>query len=118
MLEPYLQKWGLTPAGDPIRTRTSQLLPVLSQGQPAMLKVTADADERHGHLLMRWWAGNGAARVLAYDDGAVLLERAIGPGSLVTLANEGQDQDATRIICDVARQLHASRGVPPPVWCR
>jgi streptomycin 6-kinase len=114
MLEPYLQKWGLTPAGDPIRTRTSQLLPVLSQGQPAMLKVTDDADERHGHLLMRWWAGNGAARVLAYDDGAVLLERATGPGSLVTLANEGKDQDATRIICGVARQLHAPRGAPPP----
>jgi streptomycin 6-kinase len=22
-----------------------------------MLKVTDDADEKHGHLLMRWWAG-------------------------------------------------------------
>ena len=80
-----------------------------------MLKVTDEADERHGHLLMRWWAGNGAARVLAYDDGAVLLERATGPGSLVTLANEGKDQDATRIICGVARQLHAPRGAPPQV---
>ncbi|WP_425493299.1 aminoglycoside phosphotransferase family protein [Microvirga zambiensis] len=39
-------------------------MPVLFQGQPAMLKVTDAADERHGHLLMRWWAGNGAARVL------------------------------------------------------
>ena len=114
MLEPYLQTWGLIPAGDPIRTRTSQLLPVLSQGQPAMLKVTNDADERHGHLLMRWWAGNGAAKVLAYDDGAVLLERATGSGSLVRLADDGQDEAATRIICDVARQLHAPRKAPPP----
>ena len=118
MLEPYLQTWGLIPAGDPIRTRTSQLLPVLSQGQPAMLKVTNDADERHGHLLMRWWAGNGAAKVLAYDDGAVLLERATGSGSLVRLADDGQDEAATRIICDVARQLHAPRKAPPPAWCR
>ena len=46
-----------SPAGDLIVTRTSQLLPVLFHGQPAMLKVTGDADERHGHLLMRWWAG-------------------------------------------------------------
>jgi streptomycin 6-kinase len=83
-----------------------------------MLKVTDAADETHGHLLMRWWAGNGAAQVLAHDDGAVLLERATGPRSLVTLAEEGLDAEATQIICDVARQLHAPRGSPPPVWFR
>ena len=118
MLDPYLRKWGLTPAGDLIVTHTSQLLPVRYQGQPAMLKVTDAEDERHGHLLMRWWAGHGAAQVLAYDDGAILLEQATGPRSLVTWANEGLDAEATRIICDVARQLHALRGAPPPVWCR
>ncbi len=64
MLEPYLRQWGLVATGDLIVTRTGQLVPVLFQGQPAMLKVTDAADERHGHLLMRWWAGNGAARVL------------------------------------------------------
>jgi len=67
MLEPYLRQWGLTPAGELIVAQTSQLLPVLSQGQSAMLKVTGDADERHGHLLMRWWAGTGAARMLPHD---------------------------------------------------
>jgi streptomycin 6-kinase len=113
MLGSYLQKWDLTSAGEPIVTHTSQLLPVLSQGQPAMLKVTDDVDEKHGHLLMRWWAGEGAARVLAFDDSAILLERATGPRSLVTLANEGLDAEATRIICEVARQLHARRGGPP-----
>jgi streptomycin 6-kinase len=113
MLESYVQKWGLIPAGEPIVTHTSQLLPVLSQGQPAMLKVTDDADEKHGHLLMRWWAGEGAARVLAFDDSAILLERATGPRSLVTLANEGLDAEATQIICDVARQLHAPQGALP-----
>jgi streptomycin 6-kinase len=114
MLDPYLLKWGLTPAGEPIVTHTSQLLPVLFHGQPAMLKVTDDTDEKHGHLLMRWWAGNGAAQVLAFDDSAILLEQAAGPRSLVTLANEGLDAEATRIICGVAHQLHASRGAPPP----
>jgi streptomycin 6-kinase len=79
-----------------------------------MLKVTDDADEKHGHLLLQWWAGHGAARVLAHDDGAVLLERATGSRSLVALANEGRDDEATRIICDVARQLHAPRKAPPP----
>ena len=118
MLGSYLQKWDLTSAGEPIVTHTSQLLPVWHQGQSAMLKVTDAEDERHGHLLMRWWAGNGAAQVLAYDDGAILLERATGPRSLVILANEGLDAEATQIICDVARQLHAPRGALPSVWCR
>ena len=114
MLEPYLRKWGLTPAGELIVTHTSQLMPVLSGGHPAMLKVTDAEDERQGHLLMRWWAGEGAARVLAHDDGAILLERATGSRSLVALANDGQDAEATQIICDVARQLHAPRKAPPP----
>jgi streptomycin 6-kinase len=114
MFDHYLKMWCLTPVGAPVVTHTSQLLPVLHKKQPAMLKVTEDPDEKHGHLLMRWWAGDGAAHVLAHDDGAVLLERATGPGSLVTLANEGQDQEATRIICDVARQLHTPRDAPPP----
>jgi len=52
--------------------------------------------------------------VLAFDDGAVLLERATGSRSLVRLAEDGQDDDATRIICDVARRLHAPRKAPPP----
>jgi streptomycin 6-kinase len=114
MFDHYVAKWSLAPAGAPIVTRTSQLLPVLSGGRPAMLKVTDDADERHGHVLMQWWDGDGAARVLAYEEGAVLLERATGLRSLVTLANEGRDAEATRIICEVARQLHAPRRAPPP----
>ena len=84
-----------------------------------MLKVTDDPDERHGHRLHA--AGgrrDGVAQVLACDDGAVLLERATGPGSLVRLAEDGQDDEATRIICDVARRLHTPRGAPPPVWYR
>jgi streptomycin 6-kinase len=93
MLEPYLQKWRLTPAGEPIVTHTSQLHPVRSNGHPAMLKVTDDADEKHGHLLLQWWAGHGAARVLAHDDGTILLERATGSRSLVALANEGRDDE-------------------------
>lgn len=78
-----------------------------------MLKVTADAEERFGHLLMNWWAGHGAARVLANDEGAILLERARGGRSLTTLVVAGRDEEATRIICDVARRLHRPRGAPP-----
>lgn len=113
MFEPYLTRWGLVPDGDPIITHTSHLLPALRGGVPVMLKVTADVDERHGHKLMKWWAGEGAAPVLAHADGALLLERAQGGRSLVSLATDGADEEATRIICEVAAKLHAPRGAPP-----
>lgn len=114
MIDHDVRKWGLTPAGSPIVTHTSQPLPALFHGQPALLKVWEDADERHSRLLLQGCAGHGAARVLAHDDNAVVLERATGPRSLVTLANEGQDAEATRIICEVARKLHVPRRAPPP----
>jgi streptomycin 6-kinase len=57
MLDHFVRKRGLTLTGSPILTCTSQLLSVVCDGPPAMLKVTDDADEKHGHLLMRWWAG-------------------------------------------------------------
>jgi hypothetical protein len=54
-----------------------------------MLKVTDDADEKHGHLLMRWWAGLSPAwqidadlvpkdRAPSCGDGACGFEQLIG----------------------------------------
>jgi streptomycin 6-kinase len=44
------------------------LLPVRRRGEPAMLKLVTEAEERFGVMLMEWWDGDGAARVLARDD--------------------------------------------------
>jgi streptomycin 6-kinase len=79
-----------------------------------MLKVDAEAEERRGADLMAWWAGNGAARVLAHEGGALLLERASGDRSLVRMAHDGLDDEASRVICSVAARLHAPRDRPPP----
>ena len=73
---------------------------------------------------MLWWNGEGAARVLAHDDRALLLERAMGKSSLVELVHSGRDGEASRIICEVARKLHAPRPqpmlelIPLSVWFR
>src|SRR5262245_65939673 len=79
-----------------------------------MLKIAREEEERRGGRLMAWWDGDGAARVLAHDDNAVLLERATGPRSLSAMAAGGQDDEATRILCAVAARLHAPRPNPPP----
>jgi streptomycin 6-kinase len=89
-----------------------------------MLKLAIEAEERFGVMLMDWWDGDGAARVLARDDDAILLERAEGTASLADMARNGRDDEACRVLCAVAGRLHASRPqplpelVPLPHWFR
>lgn len=79
-----------------------------------MLKIAHAEDEKFGRVLMEWWDGAGAARVLKSDDCALLLERASGPRSLLEMVSVGDDNEASEIICAVAEQLHAPRSEPPP----
>jgi streptomycin 6-kinase len=109
----YLHQWSLEPDGEPIITPRAHLLPVLRHGEPAMLKVATEAEEKFGGLLMSWWSGDGAARVLAHDDDALLLERATS-GRACRTSCGGQDDDATRITCRVIDRLHAPRATPLP----
>ncbi|NMJ42249.1 APH(6) family putative aminoglycoside O-phosphotransferase [Roseomonas sp. JC162] len=114
MFDPYLVRWGLVADGDRIATHAAHLLPVLRDGEPAMLKLSHEADERLGGVLLEWWDGDGAARVLARDDEALLLERATGPASLADMARSGHDDEACRILCATAARLHAPRPKPLP----
>lgn len=102
----YIDRWALLPAGDPIITPSSRLLPVLRHGEPAMLKVATVPEEKWGAGLMIWWDGVGAARVLEHDDDAILLERATGRCSLADMASHGQDDEASLIICGAIAGLH------------
>ena len=110
----HLARWDLVPDGEPIKTPSSLLLAVRHNGQPAMLKIAREEEERRGGALMAWWDGDGAARVLARHGDALLLERAMGSRSLAAMAAAGQDDEASRILCAVARRLHAPRPMPLP----
>lgn len=116
MFEPWLDRWTLVPDGEPIFTPGSRLLPVRMSNVPAMLKVAVDEEERFGNLLMTWWDGEGAARVYAHHDDAMVLERAMGRQSLMHMALNGQDDEASRILCSALARLHAPRlSTPPPL---
>ena len=101
MFDPYLARWRLDPDGEPIVTHSSRLPPERSRGAPAMLKVAMEAEEQRGSALMIWWDGDGAARVLARDGNALLLERSTGAQSLTEMATCGNDDEASRILCAV-----------------
>lgn len=105
----YLAEWTLLPDGALITTRSSWVLPVRCEAEPAMLKVARIPDEHAGYELMSWWSGRGAAKIIAASDGTLLMERALGRRSLAQMARSGQDDDACRILCRTAGQLHALR---------
>jgi streptomycin 6-kinase len=101
------------PDGELMTTRSSWLLAVRQNAATsAILKVARTPDERCGYELMKWWDGVGAANVLASADDALLLERATVGRDLAEMARSGQDDEACRILCEVAGRLHTSR--PPP----
>ncbi len=114
----YLEEWALLPDGALITTRSSWVLPVRCQAGPAMLKVARVPDEQAGYRLMSWWSGQGAAKISAASSGALLMERAIGQHRLAHMARSGMDDEACRIICRTARQLHAQRPVAWPALHR
>lgn len=108
LFEPWLSRWNLIPDGTPFITHSSQLLPVktAADGIKAMLKITDDEDEQTGNALMVWWEGHGAARVIAHENEAILLERAMESTTLSSMSREGQDVEACRILCSTANRLH------------
>ena len=114
MFNEYLVSWELVVDGDPLVTRSSRLLPVRQHELPAMLKIALEAEEQRGGRLMTWWQGQGAARVLAQQGNALLLERATGRDALAVFARNGRDDEAARIMCDVIAGLHARTNPPPP----
>ena len=122
-----MSRWRLTPDGEPISTphTGSLLIPVLHDGAPAILKITTEEEEVRGANLMVWYGGDGAARVLAHEGPALLLERLTGTRDLARMARAGHDDEASRIICAVVTRLHAPRSRPLPaslvpmaVWFR
>lgn len=112
--DPWFERWNLTPDGPEIRTNWGILAPVRYLGVPAMLKIALDVDEAKGGEMMAWWDGAGAARVYEIDGPAMLMERLIGERSLNEMAKGDQDEEATRILCAVAANLHAPRAKPAP----
>ncbi len=90
------------------QTRTSTIYTVTHDNEPVILKLlaAAEVDEQRGAAALRTFDGHGAVRLLRYDDGAQLMEYAAGE-ILVALVERGADEDATRIIAQVIKQLHS-----------
>lgn len=113
-LRHYRARWHLSEAGPAFRTHSSWLQPVRYQGAPAMLKIAMSAEECRGSHLMQWWDGDGAMAVLCLEREALLLERSTRGRTLHDIVRQGDDDHASRILCQVAARLHRPRLAPVP----
>ena len=108
-LAEWMSRWRLELDGTPFRTATSTLAPARTRdGAAVMLKLSHHEEERRGSVLLDAWQGRGAARVLAREEDAVLLERATGTRSLIAMVEAGSDAAADAIVCRTALALHAA----------
>ena len=104
----YLDAWNLSNPQLLMQTMTSHIYTVTYDTKTAVLKLLSpsETEEQRGAVALRYFDGRGAVQLLRYDEGAHLLEYAAGD-ELVTLVERGEDENATRIIAQVIKQLHS-----------
>lgn len=107
-------EWRLC-VGEPFETHIAWVAPVrTADGAEAVLKVSfPEAESEHEPDALAWWAGRGAAGLLAADAArAALLVERLDPGT--QLWSVGDDEEAKRIAAGVLRELHARPAPPEP----
>jgi len=111
----YLNAWNLSNQQLLTQTATSHIYTVTHDTETVILKLlsASETDEQRGAVALRYFDGHGAVRLLRYDESAHLLEYAAGD-ELVTLVERGEDEQATRIIAQVIKQLHSNSHDAPP----
>ncbi len=103
-----LDAWDLTVDGPPVHGHTAVVVPVLSGGEPAVLKAGWPFEEpRQEWLALRHWDGRGAVRLLKADPSSnVLLLERLGSTDLRAVgAIEA---------CEVVAGLYGELHVPAP----
>lgn len=111
LVDELLDEWGLRVDGESMAGHVALVVPVRTvDGEPAALKASWPHWEAETeHLALRYWAGDGAVRLLRADPRrfALLLERADGARDLHALPVH----DAIEVVAGLYPRLHRT---PPP----
>ena len=101
----YAREWGVV-VEDIIETESSAIAFGDRDSQAVVLKVIKQpGDEWHSGEILKAFDGNGVVRVYEQTPGAVLIERLKPGNSLVEMALNGKDEEATDILADVIQQM-------------
>lgn len=104
----YASDWGLSCLQLMENLTYNYVLSGFQGEQPIILKLSLDEQglQREARAL-KAFGENGAVKVLAQQDGALLLERAI-PGDSLKSLFPLKDHEAVEIVCKVMQKLHQS----------
>ena len=109
-VEERIQAWNVI-VQDTLETQSSFIVFGARNHHPVVLKVIRQpGDEWRCGEVLDSFNGIGVVRVYEYIEGAVLLER-LSPGtSLVAMAVDGRDDEATEVIAEVIQRMSDTRG--------
>ncbi|MCX4828458.1 aminoglycoside phosphotransferase family protein [Streptomyces sp. NBC_01016] len=106
-VDEFLERWELTVDGPLMHGVAALVVPVVGGGRPAALKFQVLDEETEGEpVALRTWDGDGAVRLLAYDDGTgtMLLERL---DSARMLSDIEDSRKAVTVIAELLARLTA-----------
>ncbi len=113
LLKKYIETWQLSTPTLIAKTNTSHVYKVTYKNNNAVLKIYTQSGRIHesiGPYFLQACHGNGVVDVYKFDDKACLLEFIDGP-EVLSLVNEGKDDEATKIIAQILNKIHAA-GIP------
>jgi streptomycin 6-kinase len=114
----YLRLWNLRDPERLAQTPRGNVYAVYQNAEKVVLKLLTPEgveDESDGAIVLRYFDGQGAVRLLAQHNGAHLLEYA-GDEELAQMVWRGDDLAAAEIIAGVLNKLHRAQpdvAVPP-----
>lgn len=112
-LREHIERWGLTPDGEPFETISSWIAFVARGSERAVLKAfKPDSDEAPSARYLALHKGHGTVRVLESDADAILIERIVPGMQLTHYPLEGRDDEATHIVCDTIEKLQSAKADP------
>src|SRR2546422_1420934 len=101
----YAREWSVV-VEDMFETDSSVIAFGARDNQPVVLKVIKQpGDEWYSGEVLKAFDGNGVVRVYEQTPGAVLIERLKPGNSLVEMALNGKDEEATDILANVIQQM-------------
>jgi streptomycin 6-kinase len=104
-IQQHARAWRLV-VEESFATETSVISFVSRDGQSLVLKVIKQSgDEWRAGEVASAFDGNGVVRVYEHTGGAMLLERLRPGNSLVDLAWNGRDEEATEILAEVIQKM-------------
>lgn len=110
----HAREWRLR-IEESFETETSVISFVTRDGQSLVLKtVKQEGDEWNAGNVVSAFEGRGMVRIYEYTGGAMLLERLRPGNSLVNMAINGHDEEATDILTGVIERM-STREVPDGV---